>query len=72
MLYYNVYQMIWSFGMSAHLTAKQNAFALGIVDGIPATTAYRQAYDADGMKPESVWVESCRLATNPKVALTGC
>ena len=55
--------------MSAHLTAKQNAFALGIVDGIPATTAYRQAYDADGMKPESVWVESCRLATNPKVAL---
>jgi phage terminase small subunit len=55
--------------MSAHLTAKQNAFALGIVGGIPATTAYRQAYDADGMKPESVWVESCRLATNPKVAL---
>ena len=55
--------------MSAHLTAKQNAFAIGIVGGITATTAYRQAYDADGMKPESVWVESCRLATNPKVAL---
>lgn len=55
--------------MSAHLTAKQNAFALGIVDGVPASDAYRQAYDADGMKPESVWVESCRLATNPKVAL---
>ena len=55
--------------MSAQLTAKQNAFAVSIVDGIPATTAYRQVYDASGMKPESVWVESCRLATNPKVAL---
>ena len=55
--------------MSAHLTAKQNAFAVSLVDSLPASEAYRQAYDADGMKPESVWVESCRLATNPKVAL---
>jgi phage terminase small subunit len=55
--------------MSIHLTSKQNAFALSLADGVPASDAYRQAYDADGMKPETVWVEACRLATNPKVAL---
>ena len=55
--------------MPISLTSKQNAFAMSLADGLPASASYRQAYDADGMKPESVWVESCRLATNPKVAL---
>jgi phage terminase small subunit len=55
--------------MPVSLTSKQNAFAVSLADGLPASEAYRQAYDADGMKPESVWVEACRLATNPKVAL---
>lgn len=55
--------------MYTSLTSKQNAFAVSLADGVPASDAYRQSYDADGMKPESVWVESCRLATNPKVAL---
>ena len=55
--------------MVNYLTPKQNAFAVSLADGLPASEAYRQAYAAKGMKPETVWVESCRLATNPKVAL---
>ena len=55
--------------MPVSLTSKQNAFAMSLADGLPASDSYRQAYDADGMQPESVWVEACRLATNPKVAL---
>ena len=55
--------------MSNNITMKQNAFALSLADGLPASEAYRQAYAAKGMKPETVWVEACRLATNPKVAL---
>ena len=55
--------------MFEHLTSRQNAFAVSLADGLPASKAYRQAYNAERMKPETVWVEACRLATNPKVAL---
>jgi phage terminase small subunit len=55
--------------MPEKLTSKQNLFAISLADGLPASDAYRQAYDADGMKPGSIWVEACRLTTNPKVAL---
>jgi hypothetical protein len=36
------------------LTAKQEKFAQGIVAGLSQADAYRQAYDAGRMKPESV------------------
>lgn len=51
------------------LTSKQAAFVAEVVSGATLTAAYRAAYDADDMAPESVRVEACRLARNPNVAL---
>jgi hypothetical protein len=50
------------------LTAKQEAFAQGLASGLCATEAYRQSYDASGMKQTSVEVEACKLSQHPKVA----
>lgn len=50
------------------LTAKQEAFAQGIADGLGQADAYRMAYDADGMKDESVYPQASKLMKNPKVA----
>ena len=50
------------------LTAKQEAFAQGIADGLGQADAYRMAYDADGMKDESVYPQASKLIKNPKIA----
>ena len=50
------------------LTAKQEAFCQGIADGLGQADAYRMAYDADGMKDESVYPQASKLMKNPKIA----
>lgn len=50
------------------LTAKQEAFAQGIADGLGQADAYRMAYDAEGMKENSVYVNASKLMKNAKVA----
>ena len=37
------------------LTAKQEAFAQGVSDGLTLSDAYRKAYDAENMKDSTVW-----------------
>ena len=49
------------------LTAKQEAFAQGIADGLGQADAYRMAYDAEGMKETSVYVNASKLMKNAKV-----
>ncbi len=43
------------------LTAKQEQFALSIAEGTTQASAYRQAYDASGVKDGTVWSEAARL-----------
>jgi hypothetical protein len=50
------------------LTEKQEAFAVAVVNGSNASDAYRLAYDAENMRPETVWSEACRLLANHNVA----
>lgn len=50
------------------LTAKQEAFAQAIADGLGQADAYRMAYDAESMKDESVYSQASKLMKNPKVA----
>ena len=50
------------------LTAKQEAFAQGIADGLGQADAYRMAYDAEGMKDESIYPQASKLIKNPKIA----
>jgi phage terminase small subunit len=54
--------------MSHELTPKQEKFALRYVELGNASEAYRQSYDAQSMKPESVWAEASRTMANPLVA----
>lgn len=49
------------------LTAKQEQFALSIAEGTTQASAYRQAYDASGMKDGTVWSEAARLMRRPHV-----
>ena len=49
------------------LTIKQQRFAAAIVDGTTQAEAYRQAYDASGMKDGTVWSEAARLMRRPQV-----
>jgi len=52
------------------LTVKQEAFANAYIEcGGDASAAYRLAYNAENMKPGSVWVSACRLLAEPKVKL---
>lgn len=55
--------------MADKLTAKQEAFARAYVETGNASEAYRQAYNAENMKPESIWVEACRTLADPNVSL---
>jgi len=51
------------------LTVKQEAFCHAYIEnGGNASAAYREAYDADSMKMETVHVAACNLLSNPKVA----
>jgi hypothetical protein len=49
------------------LTPKQEAFACAYVETGNASEAYRRSYDAENMKPESVWRKACELLDNGKV-----
>lgn len=53
------------------LTAKMERFAQAVASGEAdnLSTAYRLAYDADGMAPGSVHREASLLAARPKIAL---
>ena len=52
------------------LTPKQEKFAQAYVQTGNASEAYRQAYDASRMKPESIKVNASKLLLNTNVALT--
>jgi phage terminase small subunit len=51
------------------LTPKQEAFCLAYLKTGNASEAYRQAYSAANMKPESINVNASKLLSNTKVAL---
>jgi phage terminase small subunit len=50
------------------LTAKQEAFCQGIADGLGQADAYRMAYDADGMKDNTIYSKASVLMSDGKVA----
>ena len=51
------------------LTAKQEAFAQGIADGLGQADAYRMAYDSNTASEGSIYVQASNLMKNSKVAL---
>jgi len=52
------------------LTVKQEAFAQAVGrDGKSYSDAYREAYDAEGMAPGSVWTAASELGRHPAVSL---
>lgn len=50
------------------LTAKQEAFAQCVADGMSGADAYRTAYDASRMKQASIHVNASKLLADAKVA----
>jgi phage terminase small subunit len=50
------------------LTAKQEAFCQGIADGLGQADSYRAAYDAEGMKDNTIYPLASKLMKNDKVA----
>lgn len=50
------------------LTAKQEAFCLAVVSGMSQADAYRKAYDAEKMKPETVQKRASELMGNGAIA----
>jgi hypothetical protein len=51
----------------AKLTAKQEAFAQAIADGLGQADAYRMAYDAEGMKDNTVYPKASRMMNEGKI-----
>ncbi len=51
------------------LTPKQEAFCYGYLETGNASGAYRAAYNAEKMKPESVAVQAAKMLASPKIAL---
>lgn len=51
-----------------YLTAKQEAFAHWVAQGMSQADAYRSAYMSAAMKPSTLWAEASRLAKHPKVS----
>jgi phage terminase small subunit len=51
------------------LTIKQERFCMVYVETGNASEAYRQAYNAENMSNEAIWVEGSRLMDNPIVSL---
>jgi phage terminase small subunit len=49
------------------LTAKQEAFAQAIADGMGQADAYRVAYDAEGMKDNTVYPKASRMMNEGKI-----
>lgn len=52
-----------------NLSIKQEKFCNYYVESGNASDAYRRAYSCKGKSDNTIWVESSRLANNPKVAL---
>lgn len=50
------------------LTQKQENFCLAIVDGDNQADAYRKAYNAENMKPDTVYKRASELMDNGEVA----
>lgn len=50
------------------MTGKQRRFAELVASGETQSAAYKQAYNADGMKPSSVASEASRLMEHPEVS----
>lgn len=50
-----------------NLTAKQEAFAQGIADGMGQAESYRGAYNAGGMKDNVIYARASELMKNGKV-----
>ena len=50
------------------LTAKQEAFAQAIADGLGQAAAYRAAYDTKNMKDDSIYPLASKLVSNTKIA----
>lgn len=53
----------------AGLTLKQEAFCQAYIETGNASEAYRKAYAADRMKPETIHVQANKLQNNPKITL---
>ena len=51
------------------LTPKQEAFAQAYIETGNASEAYRRAYSAGQMKPETIAVEASKLLSSPKVSI---
>ena len=51
------------------LTAKQESFALAIVNGKSQADAYREAYDTSNYKDNAIHVNASKLVSNANVAL---
>lgn len=49
------------------LTAKQEKFCQGVAKGLTYSGAYREAYDADKMKPETINRVATDLMKSPKI-----
>lgn len=50
------------------LTDKQERFAQCIaLEGMNQSDAYRECFDTENYKPESIWCEASKLANEPKV-----
>jgi hypothetical protein len=49
------------------LTAKQEAFAQAIADGMGQADAYRSAYDAQAMKDSTVYPKASRMMNEGKI-----
>lgn len=54
--------------MGHNITPKQEAFCLAFVETGNASEAYRRAYDAENMKPESINRKAKELIDNGKIA----
>lgn len=52
-----------------NLSIKQEKFCNYYVESGNASDAYRRAYSCKGKSDNTIWVESSRLANNPKIAL---
>jgi hypothetical protein len=50
------------------LTAKQERFVAEIIKGSTQADAYRNAYEAGGMKPSAIYTEANRLMGRPEIA----
>ena len=51
------------------LTDKQEKFCLNIVNGMRQVDAYKDAYDAENMSDDAIYVEASKLVDNPKVSI---